>query len=426
MSGELVKPYDGVVVTGIGTMLPNTTTVGDFWNNISGGHSQVGPLTRFEGAAHGLPVHAAAELNDFDHRPYLPELRASHAAKYTREILIAMSAVEQARRDAGLATGDLDPRRVSLIMSSSRGPFAWWQQVLSGAREDGFADKGAMFRGLPGCAASLAAIYTGTQGLVTTVSNACVGGHQAIGLALNEIRSGAADAVLVGGHEFPIVPEVAKCYHATGSGVMSTEQEDPRRAVRPYNRDREGFALGEGSVVLCLERESTARARGARVYAEVLSAKSLNEAAHATTMDLTGKVTGALVHELLEDAGRHPEEVDYYCGHGTATYYNDIAETRALRALYPSRDDGELPPLSSNKPIYGHTFGIAGIINAAATSLMIHHQAIAPTINFTDPDPECDHDHVVEGLRPARLDLAVSLSFAFGSQTAVLALGAAR
>jgi 3-oxoacyl-[acyl-carrier-protein] synthase II len=415
---------DRIVVTGIGTILPGTRSVEEFWENISGGRSQVGRLTRFDAAEAGLPVHAAAEIHGFDHHPYLPELPDAHAAKYSREILIAMSAVAEARRDAGLAPGDLDPRRLGIIMSSSRGPLSWWRDVHTGAYPNPYGDKGAMFRGLPGCPASLSAIYTGARGLVTTVSNACVGGHQAIGLALRELRNGCADVMFVGGHEFPIAPEVASCYRAMGSGVLSSERDDPTRAVRPYSSDREGFALGEGSAVLCLERASSAAARGARVYAEVLSVANLNEAAHPTTMDMTGKVTAAVIEDVLADAGRTAQDVDYFCAHGTATRYNDIAETRALRALYPERTAGQLPPISSNKPIYGHTFGMAGIINVAATSLMIQRQTIVPTINFTSADPECDHDHVVEGSRPAEVELAVSLSFAFGSQTSVVAVGA--
>ncbi|GGK87737.1 3-oxoacyl-ACP synthase [Sphaerisporangium melleum] len=413
-----------VLITGIGVVLPGTGSVRDFWENISRGRSQIGPLTRFDPQATGIPVHVAAEISGFDHRRHLPDLPERHAAKYSREILIAMSAAADARRDAGLAPGDADPRRVGIVMSSSRGPLSWWRDALTGASPAPFGDMGAMFRGLAGCPASLSAIHLDAQGLVTTLSNACVGGHQALGVALRELRAGAADVMFVGGHEFPITPEVAACYRATGGKVLSTEREDPTRAVRPYNSDREGFALGEGSVVLVLERASFAAARGARAYAELLSVASLNEAAHATTMDLTGKVTASLIETMLTDLGRDPEEVDYFCAHGTATPYNDLAESRALRALYPGRSADRLPPMSSNKPIYGHTFGLAGIMNVAATGLMAHHQTIAPTINLTDPDPECDHDHVAEGSRAARVGLAVSMSFAFGSQTAVAAVGA--
>ncbi|MFI1202968.1 beta-ketoacyl-[acyl-carrier-protein] synthase family protein [Streptomyces sp. NPDC020883] len=416
---------DAVVVTGIGVMMPNTTTAESFWEKISGGSSQISRITRFTEETTGLPVHAAAEISDFDHHPFLPDLSDGHARKYSREILITMAAVAQARRDAALAEGDLDPGRLSIVLSSSRGPLSWWQSAISGTDHGAFADKGAMFRGLPGTPASLSAIYTGARGLVTTINNACVGGHQAIGVALRELAAGSSDAVLVGGHEFPILPEVAKCYLALGKGVLSAERDDPARAVRPYNSDREGFALGEGAVVLCLEREREARRRGARIYARILSHRSINEADHPTTMDLTGKVTAGAIVDVLADAGRHPDDVGYFCAHGTATGYNDIAESRALRALYSERPLSQLPPISSNKPIYGHTFGVAGIINAAATSLMLHHQQLAPTINLTTPDPACDHDHVAEGVRPVAFDLAVSMSFAFGSQTSVLALGAA-
>jgi 3-oxoacyl-[acyl-carrier-protein] synthase II len=416
-----------ISITGIGTILPGGDGVDAFWSNISGGHSQVGKQTRFEPDWEKVPVYAAAQIDDFDHRRHLPGLDPGHAAKYTREILITMAAVEQAARDAGLARGAVDPRRLSIVMSSSRGPLSWGSEAAApAAKQDPYGDSGAMFRGLAGCPASMSAIRTGARGLVTTVSNACVGGHQAIGIALRELRSGSSDAVLVGGHEFPILPEIARCYLALGKGVLSGERDDPRRAVRPYSRDREGFAFGEGSVVLCLERRSSAERRGARVYADVLAHGSLNEADHPTTMDLTGAVTAGLMREVLDEAARPREEVGYVCGHGTATRYNDLAESRALRALYPERGDEALPPHSSNKPIYGHTFGMAGIINAAATSLMLYHQRLAPTANFTGADPECDHDHVTEGARSAEFDLALSMSFAFGSQTSVLALGAAR
>ncbi|MDQ1295810.1 MAG: 3-oxoacyl-[acyl-carrier-protein] synthase [Actinomycetota bacterium] len=414
-----------MAITGIGTVLPGTRNVKEFWGNISRGRSQVSRLTRFDSKALGLPVGAASQINDFDYREYLPALDSKHAAKYTREILIAMSAVEQARHDAGIVFEDVDPKRTSIVMSSSRGPLEWWQSTMTGSQDRPFSDSGAMFRGLSGCPASMAAIYTGAQGLVTTVSNACVGGHHAIGIGLNELRSGNSDVVLVGGHEFPILPEVARCYLALGDGVLSPEQEVPTRAVRPYSKDRAGFALGEGSVVLCLEREATARARGARIYARLLAHGAMNEANHPTTMDMTGDLTAGLIKRTLEKAGAGRDDLGYVCGHGTATRYNDLAESRALRSLYRGRAPEALPPHTSNKPIYGHTFGMAGIINVAATSQMLHRQQIAPTINLTEVDPECDHDHVAEGLRDVDIDLALSMSFAFGSQTSMMVMAAA-
>ncbi|MFC8627801.1 beta-ketoacyl-[acyl-carrier-protein] synthase family protein [Streptomyces anulatus] len=417
-------PSDPIVLTGIGCVLPGTPDVHSFWSHVSTGTSQVSRLESPAFAAAGLPVHAAAQLGAFDTGARLPDLLPAHAAKYNRDILATMAAVGDALEDAGIARGQIAPERMSIVQSSSRGPLSWWAGTITADPEENpYGGRAtAMFRGLAGCPATLAAIGIGAKGLVTTVSSACVGGHHAIGLALRELRSGSADVVLAGGHEFPIAPEVARCYLALGDGVLSPESDDPATAVRPYDRDRRGFALGEGAMTLCLERESSARARGARIYARILGHRALNEANHATSMDLVGDVTASVVAGVLDDAGRKPEEIGYVCGHGTATRYNDIAESRALRHLLPRHDDADLPPHGSNKPIYGHTFGMAGIINVAATSLMLHHQRLAPTANHVTPDPECDYDHVAEGPRDTEIDLAVSLSFAFGSQTSVMAL----
>ncbi|MEI7030359.1 beta-ketoacyl-[acyl-carrier-protein] synthase family protein [Streptomyces pratensis] len=421
---HLPEPSDPVVLTGIGCVLPGTPDVHAFWDHVSTGTSQVSRLETPEFAAAQLPVHAAAQLGAFDSAARLPDLLPAHAAKYNRDILATMAAVGDALQDAGISPGRIAPERMSVIQSSSRGPLAWWRDTITAPSEsDPYAGRAtAMFRGLAGCPATLSAIAVGARGLVTTLSSACVGGHHAIGLALRELRSGSADVVLAGGHEFPIVPEVARCYLGLGDGVLSPESADPAAAVRPYDRDRRGFALGEGAMTLCLERESSARERGARIYARILGHRALNEADHATSMDLVGDVTASVIAGVLDDAGRKPEEIGYVCGHGTATRYNDIAESRALRRLLPHHDDADLPPHGSNKPVYGHTFGMAGIINVAATSLMLHHQRLARTANHLTPDPECDYDHVAEGPRDAELDLAVSLSFAFGSQTSVMAL----
>ncbi|NEA97774.1 beta-ketoacyl synthase N-terminal-like domain-containing protein [Streptomyces sp. SID13726] len=455
-----------VVVTGIGVVLPGATHVNEFWQDVRDGNSRLGFLTRCTPGRTGVRV--AGELRDFDHRKFLPELSEKFASRYTRDALAAMSAVEEARRDAGLGTGEIDPRRLSLLASSSRGPLAWIGEVLSagegpaddsvrdgaadgsvrvgpgrvgpadrsvrdelaadpaGAQERYFGDSGAMLRGMPGAPATLSAIYGDIRGLVTTLSSACVGGHHAIGIGADLIRAGSADAVVVLGYEFPLTPLVFESFTAMGSGVLSAESADPRRAIRPYTRDREGFAFGEGAVALCLEREDHARARGATGYARVLAHRALNEATHPFGMDMSGEVTASAVREALDDAGRAPADVDWFCGHGTATPKNDVAESRMLGALYPGLPRSAWPPLSSVKPVHGHLLGATGLVNAAATALALHHQCLCATANYADaePDPECDHDHVGEGARPGRVDLAVSLAFAIGSQTSVLALGA--
>ncbi|WP_079053219.1 beta-ketoacyl-[acyl-carrier-protein] synthase family protein [Streptomyces phaeochromogenes] len=423
---------ESVLVTGIGVMLPGATNVKEFWQDVRDGNSRIGFLTRCEPERTGLRM--AGELRDFDHRKFLPELSEKFAGRYTRDALAAMSAVEEARRDAGLGRGDVDPRRLSLIASSSRGPLEWVSGVLDGSgdaegadRSRHFADSGAMLRGMPGSPATLSAIYGDVQGLVTTLSSACVGGQHAIGFAAELIRAGSADAVIVLGYEFPLTPLVFKSFKAMGDGVLSAESSDPSRAVRPYTRDREGFVFGEGAVALCLERESRAEARGATGYARVLSHRARNEASHPFGMDMSGEVTAAVVTEALADAGRVPRDVDWFCGHGTATPKNDLAESRMLGALYAGRPRSSWPPLSSVKPVYGHLLGGAGLVNAAATALALHHQCLCATANYADsvPDPECDHDHVGDGPRETDVGLAVSLAFAIGSQTSALVMGAA-
>lgn len=175
--------------------------------------------------------------------------------------------------------------------------------------------------------------------------------------------------------------------------------------------------------MLCLERADAAARRGARVYARVLGCRHLNEAAHPTRMDMSGRQAAALITGLLESVGRTPEQVGYVCGHGTATRYNDLAESRALGHVYDARGLPR-PPLGSVKPVYGHLLGAASVVNLAATALMLRHQVLCLTLNCADPDPECDHDHVAEGPRSGPVGLALSLSFALGSQCSAAALEA--
>ena len=414
---------ENIAVTGIGSILPGVHDRSEFWKCISEGTPQVGKLTRFDGAVGGLNVYASAEIRDFDDERFLGDLPAKHREKYSREILIALSAMSQALADAGFKRKELPGARVSIIQSTSRGSLEWWNGALSGADVNAFLDRGALFRGLPSSAAPLAAIYLGAQGLVTTLTSACVGGNHAIGIAMDQLRLGHADVVLAGGHEFPILPGIANCYRTFGvdAGLLSQEQEDLPRSVKPYHRDRDGFVLGEGAVTLCLERESDARARGANILGLLFAHVPFNEAAHGTSMDLTGTVTAQVLERAIAAANHSIADVDFITGHGTATRTNDFAECQAVSALYSNT--GSTPPLISNKAIFGHTFGVAGIINVAATVLSLHEQMIPCTANLTDVSPECDIDHVCEGTRASASDFALSLSFAFGSQTSVISVG---
>jgi 3-oxoacyl-[acyl-carrier-protein] synthase II len=258
---------------------------------------------------------------------------------------------------------------------------------------------------------------------VSTISNACVGGHQAVGLAADLIASGQADAMIVLGHETPLVPEVFQLYSSDGSNVLAAPEGPPTEALKPYDSRRDGFVLGEGAVAVVLESERSARNRGAHAYARVLASTTINEAAHATRMDLTGESTAELIRGTALRSGVPLEEIDYVCGHGTGTRYNDLSESRALRLVY---GEGEaVPPLGSIKPIFGHLLGASGVLNCVASALMLDRQCLVPTLNCVEVDPECVQDHVQEGPRRVPLRNILSLSFAIGSQSSALLLEAA-
>ena len=432
-------PASRIAVTGIGVMLANAASVPEFWSHLHDGRSQIDFISRF--TTEQLPVKVAAEVRDFDYRRFLPALTEKHARKYSHEILLTMAALEQARADAGLRACDIDPERVGFVDSSSRSAFQWWHDNFdrerragngsaredrsrNGARPADDDDFDAVLSGLPGSAAPLAAIHSNIRGLVTSINSACVGGLQAIGVGVRELLHDAADTMFVGGHDCPIVPSLIRVYSAPRSRVLTRERSRPAAAMKPYDRRRDGFALGEGAVVLCLERLDRARRRGARIYAEVVGCCSMNEAAHPVRMDLSGSTTAGLIARLLQQRGYAPADVDYFCAHGTATRYNDIAECRSLAHLYYGTPRRAWAPIGSVKPIYGHCLGAAGTLNVAASSLMVYHQTLCPTINLDEPDEECRLDHVSEGPRRTSVNLVVSLAFAIGSQTAAVAVGA--
>ncbi|WP_394831604.1 beta-ketoacyl-[acyl-carrier-protein] synthase family protein [Pendulispora rubella] len=417
-----VSKDNAIAVTGIGVVLPNASSVDTFWSHVRDGKSQIGYLDRFDTS--DFSIKFAAQVRDFDHRRFLPELPEKYAAKYSREILVVMSALEQARHDAGLRREDVAPGRLGLISCSSRSTMEWWyDSIRAESRGEHAFEAHHMLPGLPCTASAMAAIYGGIRGLIMNLSSGCVGGYQAVNAAINELEQDRADAMFVCGYEFPLFRPMLQIYAA--NKLLCTATEHPTEAMKPYDARRTGFAFGEGSVVLTLERMDRARARGARIYAQIFGVGSMSEANHPTSMDLTGEVTAAFLQEMMRALGRPLQDVDYFCGHGTATRYNDMAEGRAIRALYGSTPRTQWAPMSSIKPIYGHTMGASGVVNLAASALMVHRQTLCPNINCESPDPDCDWDHITEGPRQVPVDLLLSLSFGLGSQTAVVGMGTA-
>ncbi|MEU3269555.1 beta-ketoacyl-[acyl-carrier-protein] synthase family protein [Saccharomonospora sp. NPDC006951] len=421
-----------MVITGMGFVLPGAVGNDEVWGKLEAGVSQLSRLP--DGIVGGQgetgQCRAGGRVWEFDHREHIPDLPDTFAKRYSREILMALSAVEQAWSDAGLRDyqSELCPERTGVIGSSSRGPVEWWSQTSSGSAVDAACPPveidHAVFASLAGSPATLSAIRLGARGTVTTLSNACVGGHQAIGFASQLLETGNADVMVLVGHETPFVPEMLQIYSSPTAGVLSRSDGDPATTIKPYDRNRDGFALGEGAVAIVLETREHASRRKREPYARVCSTVSLNEAGHATRMDLSGRFTADMILRATDAAGFAPGDIDYICGHGTATRYNDLAESRAMRLVYGDRVD-RWPPLGSIKPVFGHLLGASGLLNCAATVQMLCHQRLAPTINCVDVDPECDHDHVQHGARSTRVERAMSLSFAIGSQSSAVTLEAA-
>lgn len=413
-----------VVITGIGTILPNAFELQSFWNHLKNGSSQIDYITRFP--TDDFSIKVAAEIKGFDYKQFLPDLDPKLAKNYNLETLVLMSALELARKNAGLEKDSIDPSRVGLIDSSSRSSLAWWEYAwkrYNELKDDSVFDRYAVLTSMSSNPTNLTAINSNIQGFVTTISAACVGGHHAISLGFQAIRKGRADVMYASGHEFPLIRPLMQMYSDPQSRVMSLEKDNPAKAMRPYDKNRDGFILGEGAAVLCLESYDHAKARGANIYAEVLGTLSYNEADHAMRMDITGKKAASGINKLIQISKRSLEDVDYFCGHGTATYTNDLAEGRTMKLINNGIPKDKWAPLGSIKPIYGHTFGAAGIINVAATAMMIKEQILCPTINLTQVDPECEQDHISEGYRKAKIDFAISLAFAIGSQSSFISLG---
>ncbi|MEU0965927.1 beta-ketoacyl synthase N-terminal-like domain-containing protein [Streptomyces sp. NPDC005917] len=399
-----------LAITGMGFTLPGgVRTADDFWQRVRAGQSALTQHSAFHDR--GVPTVMAGRLT---HAPVVEGLDPKHASKYSREILAALASIDEALDDAGI--GDVDPHRAGVIASSSRGPLQWWEREFASA-----SGIGRVLGGLPGAPASIAAIRTGVQGYVSTVSSACVGGTHALRSAAAELRSDEADVMVVVGHEFPLTADLLRVYTDPKSRVLSlgTTAAD---SIRPYDADRDGTALGEGAVALVFEREADAVARGAHIYAFVLATGVANEAAHPTAMEQSGEKTAALAERVIKKSDLSVGDIGYVCGHGTGTRLNDVAESRAVRRVFG--DDTDVP-LTSVKPIFGHLFGASSLVNIAATASMLNAQTIAPTANSVQTDAECGLDSVFGGARRAELAAALSFAFALGSQSAVVALEAA-
>ncbi|HBR98387.1 MAG TPA: beta-ketoacyl-[acyl-carrier-protein] synthase II [Gammaproteobacteria bacterium] len=396
-----------VVVTGIGLVTPLGNTVEESWQHILAGKSGVEPITTFDVSAY--PTRFSAPVKSFDVEQYLPK---KDARKMDIFIHYGIAAGVQAMRDAGVDMEKINPTRVGVAVGSGIGGLAnieaQHQQLLkSGPRRvSPFFVPSTIINMIAG---NLSILY-GLQGPNICITTACTTGTHNIGDAARFIEYGDADVMLAGGAEMATSPLGLAGFGA--ARALSTRNDDPQGASRPWDQDRDGFVLGDGAGVLVLEEYEHARARGADIYCELTGYGMSGDAYHMTLPAENGDGARRCMETALRNAGVNPDEVDYVNAHGTSTPAGDVAETTAVKACFG--DHARQLAVSSTKSMTGHLLGAAGGIEAAFSVLAIRDQIAPPTINLENPDPECDLDFVADGARSMPIRVAISNSFGFG------------
>ena len=409
MSNEQVK----VVVTGMGAMTPLGESPDEFWRNLAAGKSGVGPMTLCD--PEGYPCRISGEVTGFDPEQYIPGREARRMARFSQ---LAVAAGLQAAESAGFDISREDPYRVGVILGNGNGGFPTLEEncrIL--------ADRGGMRMSpfffpmiLPNMAAAAVSRYLGAQGYNSTATTACAASNQAIGEALDVLRRGTADVVFAGGAEAGI-----SLLGLSGFAVMralTTRNDEPERASRPFDAERDGFVPSEGAVILVMERLEHAMARGANILAEVAGFGCTSDAGHPVQPEESGASASRAMSNAISDAGATMDDVDYINAHGTSTPLNDTLETVAIKRLFGER--AYQIPISSTKSMIGHSLGAAGALEAAACIKTITEATLHPTINYTSPDPSCDLDYVPNHARQQDVQVVLSNAFGFGGQNACL------
>lgn len=412
------RPPDGrrVVITGLGTLNPLGHDAATTWAAIRAGQSGIGPITHFD--ASGYDTRIAGEVKEFDPVALFGRKEARRMARLTQ---MAMAAAGQALDDAGLRDGALDRERTGVIVGSGMGaldPIAEAAETLA-ARGPGRLSPFFVHMMLADTPAATISIAHGLTGPNLAVYTACASGNNAIGEAAAIIRRGAADAMLAGGTEACVLPLAMAGFGVMGA--ISTRNDEPARASRPFDAGRDGFVVSEGAALLVLEERERALARGATVYGELLGYGSNADAFHITMPGETGEGAAGAMAAALAAAGLTPAGVDYINAHGTSTPLNDRAETAAIKRLFGER--AYALPISSTKSMTGHLLGAAGALEAILCLLALRDGVIPPTINYEQPDPACDLDYVPNVARPADLRVVMSNAFGLGGHNATIVLG---
>jgi len=402
-----------VVVTGLGLVTPLGLTVETSWSALLQGRSGADYIKKFD--AEKYPVRFAAEVKDFD---ILNFVEKKEARKMGPFIHFAIAAADEAIKDSGFVVNDENADNVGTYISSGIGDFWAIEREHEKLLYQG-PDRVSPFF-IPSAIVNLAAgqvsIRHRLRGPNSGTATACAAGAHAIGDAFRIIARGDADAMVCGGAESAITPLGVAGFAALRA--LSTRNDEPQKASRPFDKDRNGFVIGEGSGLLFLEELETAKQRGARIYAEIAGYGATGDAYHITQPDESGSGATRAMQKAVKDAGINPEQVDYINAHGTSTHYNDKIETLAIKKAFG--EHAYKLAVSSTKSMTGHALGAAGGIEAVFSVLSIYNKVLPPTINYDMPDPECDLDYVPNEPRYADVEYALSNSFGFGGTNASL------
>ncbi len=410
MSLELKR----VVVTGLGAITPLGNTVTEYWHGLLQGRSGIGPITLFDASRHACRI--AGEVKGFDPCDYLERKEAKRMDRFAQ---FAVCASQQAVADAGLEINDLNATQIGVMIGSGIGGLKVMedQQEVYLTRGPDRCSPFMIPMMIANMAAGLTAIHLGAKGPNSCTVTACAAGSNAVGEAFRLIQQGFAKAMICGGAEAAITPLSMAGFAA--AKTLSTRNEEPTRASRPFDRDRDGFVMGEGSGILLLEELDHALNRQAHIYAEIVGYGLTCDAYHMTTPVPGGRAAATAMELALKDAGLFPNQVSYINAHGTSTSANDVTETLAIKAALGQQ--AFQVAISSTKSMTGHLLGGSGGIEAVATVMAIARDAIPPTINLDEPDPGCDLDYVPKLSRTQRVDVALSNSFGFGGHNVSLA-----
>lgn len=407
---------DRIWITGIGLCTPLGTGVATTWEALIAGRSGIGPITRFDASA--LRSRIAGEVRDFDPEAALPSRVVKRSARFSQ---LALAAATEALADAGIAPGE-EREPIAVVAGSGIGGFDYLEREHEAflTRGPGRYSPLTVPLIIPSMAAGLIAMETGCRGPNLCATTACASGAHAIGTALDLVRAGRCDVALAGSTESTISPFAVDGYSQLRA--LSTRNDDPTRASRPFDRDRDGFVIAEGAGMVVLERASRARSRGARAYAELAGYGNSADGHHLTAPDPEGRGALRAMRAALADADLSPDAIDVVNAHGTSTPLNDVTETLALRAVFGAHA-GRLM-VHSTKSMIGHSLGAAAAIEAVVAALTVARGVVHPTINLEHPDPECTLDYVPHTAREARVRAVTSNAFGFGGHNGVLVMRA--